>query len=392
MDMPENCAPLSSMSNKRTKAIEKSFLTAYEKYKVVPTRQEISDLNSHFRRRRALYQTLGLVPNHLKGKRILEFGPGSGENSIYIASLRPRLYSLVDGTESSIDSLRAIRHIHYPELKVDLIYSDFLKFNSKKKYDAVFCEGAIPTQLYAKQMLLHIASFVQLGGILVITTMDAVSFLSEAIRRLLARLHIGQADLDLSHVPRLVEFFKTDLDSLKGMSRRREDWVIDQIIHPWNGPLFSIADAISTLETDFSAHGTSPRFFSDWRWYKSICHEEDGFSAELLTSYRTVLHNFLDWRFSLPAVDAHLNKNLLDLSQQIYDVQFAMERGLVPMNSESIVNLLHEILANCSQIHASTRFSIGKAIESLSSPLPPNECDLQGWWGRGQQYLSFIRR
>ena len=241
-------------------------------------------------------------------------------------------------------------------------------------------------------MLLHIASFVELGGTLVITTMDAVSFLSEAIRRLFARLHIGQATLDLTHLPRLVEFFKKDLDSLKGMSRKREDWVIDQIIHPWNGPLFSIADAISTLDNDFSAHGTSPRFFSDWRWYKSIHHEDDGFSAALLASYHAGLHNFLDWRISLPAVDVNSNKNLLDLSQQIYDVQFAMESGLVPMNSKSIVNLLGEILAKCSQMHASTRFSIGKAIESLSSPHPPNECDLEGWWGRGQQYLSFIRR
>lgn len=212
--------------------IKKSFLSSYKTYESVPTRQDISDLNAHFRRRDALYRTLGIVPAHLEGKHILEFGPGSGENSIYLASLRPASYTLVDGTESSIQSLKNIRQQYYSNLSVELIHSDFLEFQPTAKCDAVFCEGAIPTQALPEPMLRHIASFVKPGGILVITTVDAVSFLSEAIRRFLARLHIGQPRLDLSHVPRLVDFFKRDLDSLKGMSRKREDWVIDQIIHP----------------------------------------------------------------------------------------------------------------------------------------------------------------
>ena len=369
----------------------KSFLDAYKTYESVPTRQDITDLDAHFRRRDALYRTLGIVPNHLEGKRILEFGPGSGENSIYLASLRPSTYTLVDGTESSIQSLEKIRHQYYADLSVELIHSDFLEFQSTAKYDAVFCEGAIPTQAFPEPMLRHIASFVKPGGILVITTVDAVSFLSEAIRRFLARLHVGQPSLDLTHVPRLVAFFQKDLDSLKGMSRKREDWVIDQIIHPWNGPPFSMADAIATLGSGFSAHGTSPRFFSDWRWYKSIHQEDDGFSTALLASYKSEVHNFLDWRFSLPAADMDSNNNLLALSRQVYDLEFAMESGKMPLGSMPLVSLLQKIWDECKQLHDDTRLSLSKVIQAISSKSPVEECDLLGWWGRGQQYLSFVR-
>lgn len=368
----------------------KSFLDAYKTYESVPTRQDISNLDAHLRRRDALYRTLGIVPAHLEGKQLLEFGPGSGENSIFLALLKPSRYTLVDGTESSIRSLQEIRAKYYPHINAEMVHAEFLQFQSVEKYDAVFCEGAIPTQADPIPLLQHIASFVKPGGVLVITTVDAVSFLSEAIRRFLARIYIGSPQLDISHVPKLVEFFKNDLDTLKGMSRKREDWVIDQIIHPWNGPPFSMADAIATLGSDFSAHGTSPRFSSDWRWYKSIHQEDDGFSTALLASYKSEVHNFLDWRFSLPAADMDSNNNLLALSRRVYDLEFAMETGKKPFDSTPMISLLKRIWDECPQLHEDTRLSLEKAIQAISSKSPVEQCDLLGWWGRGQQYLSFV--
>lgn len=368
----------------------KSFLDAYKTYESVPTRQDISNLDAHLRRRDALYRTLGIVPAHLEGKQLLELGPGSGENSIFLASLKPSRYTLVDGTESSIRSLQEIRAKYYPHINAEMVHAEFLQFQSVEKYDAVFCEGAIPTQADPIPLLQRIASFVKPSGVLVITTVDAVSFLSEAIRRFLARIYIGSPQLDIRHVPKLVEFFNNDLDTLKGMSRKREDWVIDQIIHPWNGPPFSMADAITTLGSGFSAHGTSPRFFSDWRWYKSIHQEDDGFSTALLASYKSEVHNFLDWRFSLPAADMDSNNNLLALSRRVYDLEFAMETGKKPFDSTPMISLLKRIWDECTQLHDETRLSLAKAIQAISSKSPVEECDLSSWWGRGQQYLSFV--
>jgi ubiquinone/menaquinone biosynthesis C-methylase UbiE len=370
----------------------KSFLDAYKTYESVPTRQDISNLDAHLRRRDALYRSLGIVPAHLEGKQLLEFGPGSGENSIFLASLKPSRYTLVDGTESSIRSLQEIRAKYYPHINAEMVHAEFLQFQSVEKYDAVFCEGAIPTQADPIPLLQHIASFVKPGGVLVITTVDAVSFLSEAIRRFLARLYIGSLQLDISHVPNLVEFFKNDLDTLQGMSRRREDWVIDQIIHPWNGPPFSIPEALETLGSAFSAHGASPRFFTDWRWYKSINQQDDGFSSTLKKCYLARLHNFLDWRFSLPDADPDHNAKLLVWSRKVYDMLFDMESGSTPFLAPPIMECLQNILVECPQIHDSTKIGITSAIQSLEHSKNLTNCPLLGWWGRGQQYLSLVKR
>lgn len=371
--------------------MEKPFLDAYKDLVSVPTRQDIRDLGAHFRRRSALLRTLGIVPTHLEGKRIIEFGPGSGENSIFYASLKPWQYTLVDGTKSSINSLISHRKNHYPDLDVEIIHSNFFDFTVRTQFDAVFCEGAIPTQTEPERLLNHIASFVKVGGVLVITCVDAVSFLSEAIRRLLARIHVGRTKLDTSNIPQLVKFFAKDLDALDGMSRRQEDWVFDQIVHPWSGPPFSIEQAIDTLKTSFSPQGTSPRFFQDWRWYKSISDSDDGFAEALKQCYKTRLHSFADWRFAMPEASIEANEKLLVYSQELYDTEFAIESGRLAFSAAPIIQLLERIHDECRQLHESTLGEIKKVSNVLAENTLPSECNLSGWWGRGQQYLSLIR-
>lgn len=373
--------------------MNKPYLDAYKDLESVPTRQDVSNLEAHFNRRNALMRTLGLVPSHLSGKRIIEFGPGSGENSIFFASLNPQHYTLVDGTESSIKSVNAHRARHYPKLDVNIIKSDFFDFSTEERFDAVFCEGAIPTQRDPARLLRHISGFVEVGGILVMTCQCAVSFLPETIRWLLARLHIGQPILDLSHVSRLLEFFRTDLDCLTGMSRRREDWVIDQIIRPGSnmGSPFSIMEAIDCLEAMFSPHGTSPRFCVDWRWYKSMSNRDDGFADVFRNCYWEQLHNFFDWRHVLPAADPKLNEQLLHCSNEIYHEVFNMELGRTPFDHTRIETSLTHIVQNCPQLHGSTRSAIQSVIKLLNSKDYGSQSHLLDWWGRGQQYLSFIR-
>lgn len=44
------------------------YLDYYGEKNIIPVRQDLSDLDRHFRRRAALYRSLGLVPAWLKGK------------------------------------------------------------------------------------------------------------------------------------------------------------------------------------------------------------------------------------------------------------------------------------------------------------------------------------
>lgn len=86
-----------------------------------------------------------------------------------------------------------------------------------------------------------------------------------------------------------------------------------------------------------------------------------------------------------------LNNRLLALSEQVYDLEFAMETGKKPFESIRMAWLLKKISEECTQLHKDTKISVGKAIESISRKFLKNECDLAGWWGRGQQYLCFTK-
>ncbi len=85
------------------------------------------------------------------------------------------------------------------------------------------------------------------------------------------------------------------------------------------------------------------------------------------------------------------SNNRLAFSRQVYDLEFAMESGKMPLDSMPLVSLLQKIWDECTQLHEDTRSSLSKVIQAISSKSPVEECDLLGWWGRGEQYLSFVR-
>ena len=61
-----------------------------------PVEQDLSDFRRHLDRREALYRSLGLHSNAIKGKRVLEVGPGSGQNSLHVAHSMPEELVLVE--------------------------------------------------------------------------------------------------------------------------------------------------------------------------------------------------------------------------------------------------------------------------------------------------------
>ena len=49
-------------------------------------------------RRNALYKTLGIPFEGLRGKAVLEFGPGGGFNAVAVTRYNPELYVFVDAS------------------------------------------------------------------------------------------------------------------------------------------------------------------------------------------------------------------------------------------------------------------------------------------------------
>jgi hypothetical protein len=69
-----------------------------------------------------------------------------------------------------------------------------------------------------------------------------------------------------------------------------------------------------------------------------------------------------------------------------------METGKKPFDSTPMVSLLKKIWDECTQLHEDTRLSLEKAIHAVSRKSNVEQCDLSSWWGRGQQYLSLVRK
>lgn len=375
------------------------FIDYYEKNNIIPVRQNITDLSKHFARREALYTLLGIPFGLLKGKNIIEFGPGSGDNAIYTASLSPDLYVLVDGNKSSVDLVQEkVAKGYFPaEVKTEVHYANLFDYQDTRQFDVVLCEGALPGQSQPKQFLEKLASFVEnKGGLLVVTTTTACSLLAEVCRRMLKPLLYDEAKSLQDNVDQFVTLFTPDLDSLVGMSRLYEDWVLDSILHPWKNTVFSIPETLKALGDDFYPYGSSPAFFTDWRWYKSIPEASQHQQVLFEHVYYQNLINFLDYRITPISCDPELAQHVERLCQKAFDVHISIwEQNDQKAVLDIFIPLIQEIsqcLQDISPLTAESLDDFVTAVQNFEKTRALEMRTFHSFFGRGQQYFSVMKR
>ncbi|MBV5302731.1 MAG: methyltransferase domain-containing protein [Chlorobium sp.] len=377
----------------------KPYIDFYKQHNISPVSQNIDDIQKHFERRAAMYRHMGIVPSSLKDRRVIEFGPGSGFNSLHTNSLKPSLYLLVDGNPTGAQKTSELLNKYYPDsVNYNVIESLIEEYKTNELFDFVICEGVIPNQNNPSTFLKHVASFVDLGGVLMISCADSVSTLADNIRRVLADIKVP-SNLPLKErISKLCLYYSVDIKNLKGMSRPAEDWVLDNIIQPISshGPLLSIADAIEAISETFEIHGTSPKFFIDWRWYKDIYNTESKYNEIGINNYKSNIHNLLDYRYFARPLDFQLNIEILQAADKIrahcqdyeldpkVEILFSICYNLLIIK-EIIVDLLPETATCLEEVSYSIDcYAKGGGLQDLK--LFPH------LFGRGQQYVSFIRK
>ncbi len=143
--------------------MSESHAEFYSKYNISPVFQDIADQAKHFQRRESLFRSLGLVPAFVRGRSVLEFGPGSGHNALYTASLSPGQYELVDGNLKGVQETRE-RLTSFSSAHIKVHHALFDEFQTDTKFDLVWAEGCLPHQSRPLPLLKHVASFVLKGG------------------------------------------------------------------------------------------------------------------------------------------------------------------------------------------------------------------------------------
>jgi len=394
---------------------QQAFLDYYKAHNISPVAQDVSDLNKHFQRRNALYRQCGIPSVLIKGRDVLEVGPGTGHNALFTNSLAPKNYVLLDGNPKSCQETEKNLHEHFDDCSnINVVQSNFWDFETSSKFDLVCCEGTIPWQNDPEGFLLKLSSFVKPGGVLLITSSDETSCLSEVLRRLIARIilsdnlpdentHISQ--LETANVLDIVRpFFTQQLSHLKGMSRNVDDWVHDNILQPLFGKPLSISQAINTLSENFDIYGSSPQTLTDWRWYKDIHGKDRNYNDRALEVFSSQIHNMLDYRAIYPEQKAEFGGEVVKVSSNIMSNILLLDNVAVdnyPSTLKTVVLTVTESLSTLACLTEQYSDETSLSIQELKQQLT---CWSQGekfntqllnfspWFGRGQQYLSFTRR
>ena len=377
---------------------DSGLLNFYRANQISPVKQNIANLEVHYSRRRFLYQYLGVTPNCFHDREIIEFGPGSGHNALYNTSLHPKRYVLVDGNEVGLSECKQNFKQYFPHTQIhEFVHSRIEEFETTDRFDMVLCEGVIAHQAKPNLFLQHVASFVKKGGVVVISTSDYVSVLAEVLRRLISVKYVDlKAPLE-KQWPILRKIFSPHLDSLRGMSRLYDDWIADNIVYQWEYNLFSIEDAILSLDDSYSILGSSPKFLTDWRWYKEVYGNEANINENTIHQYRQNLVNFIDYRV------AHLLMSESD-AQAIEEICKEIYSFMVTSTKEGSTRLYGQVARCCSSLHAliaDISPITGESLLEVSAFFSQPPVDhthvndalptFKTWFGRGQQYLSFVK-
>ena len=299
---------------------------------------------------------------------------------------------MVEGNPRGAEETRE-RLSEFIESKITVHQCHFEKFRFDRHYDLVWAEGCLPHQSDPLLVLNWISEFVKERGILCLTTANGVSYLSETLRRLFRDRYFMTSEDAVDQAKSLVSFYKPHFNKLKGMSRPIEDWILDSIVQPLEDrKLLSIPEVIKNLSQAFDVYGSSPRFITDWRWYKEIIGEDCGFNTRALNDYYQNNLNLLDYRFKFPTHSEKFGRRLENLGSRSWELMCSIENGNYD-SWKKLFNLLDELIEHVESIAPDTVLAINEAKDFLMGENP--EWNLEyfpQWWGRGQQYISFLRR
>jgi 2-polyprenyl-3-methyl-5-hydroxy-6-metoxy-1,4-benzoquinol methylase len=379
-----------------------AFVRYYQTNNIMPVSQHV-DNPRFFQARDFLYSALGIPLRALTGRTILEFGPGGGYNAIATAMHKPFTFVFVDAVELSVQQIKTRRDAGlYNCDKIEVHQKNIFDFSDERTFDFVIIEGVIPGQTKPQEMLSHASSFVGDNGVLIFTTVDEFSILSEVCRRMFRPLLVGISNDRRIQCEYAEKIFSSHLRTLGRNTRPIRDWVLDNIFHvlePEANFLFSIKNAIETLNDEFRFYHSFPRFFVDGRFYKSAVECADITNSLVVEQYEKTAPSFLDCR--MPIGDVGLSyettRELSRLCKTLYKLQ-------VEANLENSYRVLPEFLDTLSGVAALLPTSLNATILSMTefvdifpkviesrAPRGDEFTHFSQWWGRGQQYLSFTR-
>jgi 2-polyprenyl-3-methyl-5-hydroxy-6-metoxy-1,4-benzoquinol methylase len=372
-------------------------LEYYTRHGINPVRYDLSDLQLHLDRRGSLYRTLGVTPLAVRGARVLEVAPGTGQNSLYLARLAPRSLTLVEPNPIAIRDIATVYAVAsaapVPPLVIESRFEDY---EPEEHFDVVVCENWLGSSEHERRLLGKLGQMVAGRGILLVTAVSPVGMLPNLLRRALASKLADPESPFAARTSVLCRAFGPHLRTLAAMTRGVTDWVQDNMLNPaYFGILLTAPMVLAELAGGFDVLGSSPRFAADWRWFKGLCGLERDFNRHVLAEYRAGIHNFFDHRCVLPSRDPARNAEFESAALAVARSLHQWESAEV--EDEAVETAVRRVMAGMSDLPANWSAAMDEFLDAFADPrLTPEtvaELPLFGpLFGRETIYLSFEKR
>ena len=345
-------------------------LAFYKEHNISPVRQNITDLSKHFDRRGSLYRYLGLPKISFKDKNVLEVGPGSGHNSLYVASCMPNSYDLLEpnptGQEGITQLYDKFSTKHTPPNLIKKRLEDFIP---DKLYDVVISECWLGIDPNEREMMKKLGSFLKPGGILITTLASPIGAMANAFRRLLSnKLTQGIKSIE-EKTEILVKSFGSHLATMDDMTRPYDDWVQDCMINPAFMKICVTPKMfMEDMSSNFEIYNSYPRFDNDWRWYKSLYGENKRFNERYMESYYRCSHNFYDYNNLFSQRESAKNVILEERCLSLLSLIVNMEENRNHDYFNEIARIVKEIQSNLTEVSPAWSQSIEDFLVLFQQP------------------------
>lgn len=379
--------------------MENDFLEYYGEHQISPVKQDVSDLEIHFNRRKKLYRQCGIPSIAFRNAQILEVGPGGGYNTLALFHWAGKHVDLVEANawgRKDMEALFAQQKI--PSDKYDVFPCKIEDYETDKKYDFIIAEGFLQNLYNQKEVISKLQDLTADNGVVVITCTDAVCYFIELMKRLVGWALVADiTDYD-ERVEYLTGFFAPQLAELKGVSRSAREWVQDQILDTpnVNGMELSLLQAIDYFSDGFDVLGCSPRMFTDYSWYKDIWYDtRNDYEDQFLRKRMSLL------MANMPEVilTTEQTGTLVRCFDRIKKLEIQYEHTL---DSEKISDIIREMdsVKEVLEVGLSEDFMhvFGEIREVLTGILRNNTIHMEDYphffsaFGRTQQYISFVKK
>ncbi len=380
------------------------YIEHYKKNGISPVRQNIDDIEKHFFIRHKLYESLGIPSNYFKDKSVIEVGPGGGYNTIFTASLEPKLYQLVEANKVGVKEIEELLKSHDLYKNNIGISNCFIEeFKSNTKFDIAICEGMLPCVSNNYEILEKLNQLLCKKGILIITCSDEISIFFDMARRLLANILLKREKVNTfdDQIEILVKAFSSHLDTLKGFGRLKEDWCADNLMgNALYNTSLSVSDVIEFFNKEYSFYKMSPEIISDPTWFKEVPNNIKDFNQNKINNFEKTWHNLLHYKiFDNNIWNNHDIKTLRKECKNFISLCKKSEDSYTDSIKDETINVLKNMI-QLLKINNSDSMIID-SIEELKDFLKKDDISTESVsnnfnsfntaFGKGQQYISLIK-